>query len=180
MKRIFALSVLATMALGLLSGCGAVSSRATPEAYRKAIQGRTRTLVTTNVQNYGASQWWGGGQVGGSFGGGFGGSPIGSYPQLWQAVTNHLLQFMSMPGFQFNATNYRDYVARLTRLCVVMTRPWSPAWALGLNYGGIGGFDFNAGSSILPVTYFGNPNDFLVQPQQNSWFTTYLGGVFGP
>jgi uncharacterized protein YceK len=186
MKRILVLSLFATMALGLLSGCGAVSSRATPEAYRDAIQSRTRTLVATNMQHYGASSWWGtspmvGGQFGGGqFAGGQFGSPISSYPQLWQVVTNHLLGFLSAPGFQFNATNYVDYVTRLTRLCIVLTRPWSPAWAMGLNYGGIGSFDFNQRPSILPVTYLGHPNDFMLQPQQNSWFSMYLGGIFGP
>lgn len=176
MKRILVLSLFATMALGLLSGCGAVSSRATPEAYRDAIQSRTRTLVATNTQHYGASSWWdtspmGGGQFG---------RPISNYPQLWQVVTNHLLGFLNAPGFQFNATNYVDYVTRLTRLCIVLTRPWSPAWAVGLNYGGIGSFDFNQGPSILPVTYLGHPNDFMLQPQQNSWFSMYLGGIFSP
>lgn len=171
MKRILALSIFASVALGLLSGCGNISSKASPEAYGRAIKARTQELVATNNQYYGTSGYLGSinpQQYTGV-----------SYPQLWQVLVNHLLGLLSQPNFQFTAEAYVDYVTQVTRFIIVMTRPWDPAWGLGTWYAGTGSFDFSNNSSILQAAFLGNPNYFLSSPSTSTWFATYLGGTYG-
>ncbi len=167
MKRILALSILASLALGILSGCGVVQSNMSAETYKKAIQIRARNLVSTNTAALGQNYW----------------SPnpvntnnYSSYPQLWSALVGHILNFQATQGF--TRESYPRYVALLTRFALVMSRPGSASYATGLNFGGLG-YDFSNGglssSSLLPVSYFGSQNDTF--NNELSFYGSYLNGV---
>lgn len=163
MKRILGLSILASVALGLLSGCGAVQGKISPEAYRRGIQAKARHLAVDNQRFFGQSSFWSGGNIGPQ--------DFQTYPDLWSAVTNHLIQYVTYNDL--TAASYTDYVTRLTRLCLVYGRAWSPSQAVALSWGGLAQPEFG----FMPVTYPGNPA-FLQGSNANTWYATYLGGVF--
>jgi len=167
MKRILALSISASILLGILSGCGVVQSNMTPELYKKAIQAKSRTLVQTNTAALGQGYW--------------SQQPVNTnnyqqYPQLWGALVGHILQFQATQGL--TRESYPQYVALLTRFAMVMNRPGNASFAAGLNVGGLG-YDFennkNGSSSILGLTYFGPSDDTLNRP--HSFYGAFLDGM---
>lgn len=170
MKRSLVLSILASVALAMLSGCGVVSSNASPEVYRAAIQSKARTLATQNVQYYG--------QTGFSQGGDIGSQYYGSYPDLWNAVINYLQTYVAYNDI--SVQSYQELVALEVRWLIATSRYASPSQNLALTYGGLGNVNFGYLQATYPgaYSYWQNGLGGVQGSGANSWYATYLGGTF--